>query len=116
LIEKYINKKSKPTAPSDRFVVAGISPDDSAPLDGKAVCGFANLEGLRSFFRDSPQAMASIVIDLKRMVDHLCNCVPTPLLTVASVKKITKQRSLAVAKPSKLGETDTELRSPEALP
>jgi hypothetical protein len=91
LIEKYINKKNQPLNPTDRFIVATISPEASAPQNGRAVCGFADLEALRLFFRDSPQAIASVVIDLKRIVDYLRSRVTTPLLTVLGVKRAEKQ-------------------------
>jgi hypothetical protein len=70
------------TGPIERFVVAAVpevAPDDREAVE---VFGFANFSALNSFFRQSPQAIASVVIDLKRVVDRICDLVPMPLVTV----------------------------------
>jgi MerR HTH family regulatory protein len=65
--------------PTDRFIVASESVGD--PEDSR-LSGFANFTALNSFFRNNPQAIAAVVVDLKRVVDRICECSPMPLVTV----------------------------------
>jgi hypothetical protein len=74
---------------TDRFIVASESVNDPEDFH---VSGFANFTALNSFFRNSPQAIASVVVDLKRVVDRICECSPMPLLTVI---KETNESGLA---------------------
>ena len=68
--------------PIDRFVVAALPPLAAHDDEGLRFLGFANLSALNSFFRQNPQAIASVIVDLKRVVDRICDLAPKPLLTV----------------------------------
>jgi DNA-binding transcriptional MerR regulator len=70
--------------PTERFIVAAAQDASSTPDTMFEIFGFANFSALNSFFRHNPRAIASVVIDLKRVVDKICELTPKPLLTIVT--------------------------------
>jgi hypothetical protein len=68
--------------PKERFLVAAGADAFKPGTETVQVSGFADFPALSRFFRENPQAIASVVVDLKRVVDQICDLAPMPLLTV----------------------------------
>jgi hypothetical protein len=87
-----LRKRAPKKIPIERFVVFGASESQANGQNAPVVSSVADLSALYSSLRHDPR-IASIVVDLKRVVDRICDRATMPLLTVIDDAHFTEIES-----------------------